>query len=139
MAIPVRSYNSDIIPRKLIDPRALIHERANLVVELGVVARHLGMAIGKKLSRYQVNYNLWQVLVSLWSGTAVTPEAAAQQLQVEPATISRYLDQLETQGYISRERSKADRRVVDIVITPKGEKVVKIGLKELDNRDKNFV
>ena len=138
MAIPERSFQSEIIPRRLIDLRSPVQERANMMVDLSVMSRHVGISISKKLARFGVNYNLWQVLVTLWGGHAVTPAAVAQHLQVEAATISRYLDQLETAGYISRERSKADRRVVDIVITPKGEKVVKAGLKELDDVSKKL-
>ena len=98
----------------------------------------MGYSIGKKVSRFGINYNLWQVLVTLWSEHAVTPAAVAQHLQVEPATISRYLDQLETHEYITRDRSKMDRRVVNVVLTAKGNKAVKAGLVELDQLSKIF-
>ncbi len=118
--------------------RSPVKDRANLLVDLSVMSRQVGYSISKKVARYGVNYNLWQVLVTLWSEHAVTPAAVAQHLQVEPATISRYLDQLESQEYITRERSKTDRRVVDIVLTAKGNKVVKAGLNELDELTKTL-
>lgn len=118
--------------KKLTDLRAPVKDRANLLVDLTVMSRQVGYSISKKVSRFGVNYNLWQVLVTLWSEHAVTPAAVAQYLQVEPATISRYLDQLESLGYITRERSKVDRRVVDVILTTNSNKVVKAGLNELD-------
>ena len=128
--ITAREFNKEIIPKRLTDLRSPVKERANLLVDLSVMSRQVGYAISKKVSAHGVNYNLWQVLVTLWGEYAVTPAAVAQHLQVEPATISRYLDQLESLEYITRERSKTDRRVVEIVLTSKGTKVVKIGLNE---------
>lgn len=136
--IIARDFNKEIIPKRLKDMRSPVKERANLLVDLSVMSRQVGYSISKKVSRYGVNYNLWQVLVTLWSEHAVTPAAVAQHLQVEPATISRYLDQLESQEYITRERSKTDRRVVDIELTAKGNKVVKVGLTELDELTKTL-
>ena len=130
--ITARDFNKEIVPKKLTDMRSPSKDRANLLVDLTVMSRQVGHCISKKVSRFGINYNLWQVLVTLWSEHAVTPAAVAQYLQVEPATISRYLDQLESLEYIGRERSKTDRRVVDIVLTPKGGKVIKAGLNELD-------
>ena len=131
--ITAREFNKDVVPRKLKDTNLPVKDRANLLVDISVMSRQVGYSISRKVARYGINYNLWQVLVTLWSGHAVTPAAVAQHLHVEPATISRYLDQLESLEYIARERSKTDRRVVDIVLTPKGNKVVKAGLNELDD------
>ena len=136
MMITAREFNKEMVPKKLTDMRSPSKDRANLLVDLTVMARQIGHCISKKVSRCGINYNLWQVLVTLWSQHAVTPAAVAQHLQVEPATISRYLDQLESLEYIGRERSKTDRRVVDIVLTTKGNKVIKAGLNELDELSK---
>lgn len=136
--ITTREFNKDIVPKKLKDMRTPVKDRANLLIDVSVMARQIGYSISKKVSPHGVNYNLWQVLVTLWSEHAVTPAAVAQHLQVEPATISRYLDQLESLNYITRERSKTDRRVVDVVLTNKGIKVIKVGLSELDELAKNL-
>lgn len=136
--IIARDFNREIIPKRLKDMRSPVKDRANLLVDLSVMSRQVGYSISKKVARFGINYNLWQVLVTLWSEHAVTPAAVAQHLQVEPATISRYLDQLESLEYITRDRSKTDRRVVDILLTPKGNKVVKAGLSQLDELSKNL-
>lgn len=44
----------------------------------------------------------------------------ARQLCFTPATMVRILDRLEVQGFVSRTRSKADRRVVQIGLTEQG-------------------
>lgn len=136
--ITTREFNKGIVPKKLKDLRVPVKDRSNLLIDISVMARQIGYSISKKVSRHGVNYNLWQVLVTLWSEHAVTPAAVAQHLQVEPATISRYLDQLESLNYITRERSKTDRRVVDVVLTNKGVKVIKVGLNKLDELAKTL-
>ena len=136
--ITTRDFNKEIVPKKLKDMRSPVKDRANLLIDVSVMSRQIGHIISKKVTRHGINYNLWQVLVTLWSEHAVTPAAVAQHLQVEPATISRYLDQLESLGYITRGRSKTDRRVVDVVLTNKGVKVIKAGFTELDELSKSL-
>ncbi len=136
--ITTRDFNKEIVPKKLKDMRSPVKDRANLLIDVSVMSRQIGHIISKKVTRHGINYNLWQVLVTLWSEHAVTPAAVAQHLQVEPATISRYLDQLESLGYITRGRSKTDRRVVDVVLTNKGVKVIKAGFAELDELSKSL-
>ena len=136
--ITTRDFNKEIVPKKLKDMRSPVKDRANLLIDVSVMSRQIGHIISKKVTRHGINYNLWQVLVTLWSEHAVTPAAVAQHLQVEPATISRYLDQLESLNYITRGRSKTDRRVVDVVLTNKGIKVIKAGFTELDELTKSL-
>lgn len=136
--ITARDFNKEIVPKKLVDLRSTAKDRANLLVDLTVMSRQVGYSISKKVSQFGINYNLWQVLVTVWSEHAVTPAAVAQYLQVEPATISRYLDQLELLDYITRKRNKTDRRVVDIKLTAKGNKAVKAGLNGLDELGRLF-
>ena len=138
MSIPERQFNKDVVPRRLVDLRSPSRDRANLLIDLSVMSRQVSSSISKKLSRHKINYNLWQVLVTLWSEHASTPAAVAQHLQVEAATISRYLDHLESLGHITRERSKADRRVVDIELSAKGVKAVEVGLREMDDLSKKL-
>ena len=136
--ITTRDFNKEIVPKKLKDMRSPVKDRANLLIDVSVMSRQIGHIISKKVTRHGINYNLWQVLVTLWSEHAVTPAAVAQHLQVEPAPISRDLDQLESLGYIPRGRSKTDRRVVDVVLTNKGVKVIKAGFAELDELSKSL-
>jgi DNA-binding MarR family transcriptional regulator len=47
-----------------------------------------------------------------------TPSALAKALQVHPATMTGMLDRLEAGGWIARERSPVDRRLVHIGLVP---------------------
>jgi len=48
----------------------------------------------------------------------------ARRMYLHPATVVGILDRLETKGMVTRTRSKADRRAVDLVLTDRGKNVV---------------
>ena len=48
----------------------------------------------------------------------------AKAMYLHPATVVGIVDRLEKQGLVNRERSTDDRRVVDVLLTPKGQKLV---------------
>lgn len=50
----------------------------------------------------------------------VTPSDIARELMLTLGTITISLNKLETKGYIERQRSKLDRRVVYLTLTKKG-------------------
>ena len=41
-----------------------------------------------------------------------------------PRTFTKILNELESSGFIKRNRSKADRRAVELMLTPKGAKLI---------------
>ena len=60
---------------------------------------------------------------------AMTPRISlrelSERLYLHTSTVSGIVDRLETRGYIKRERSGQDRRVVHIDVTPEGRRVIK--------------
>lgn len=50
----------------------------------------------------------------------VTPSDIASELMLTLGTVTTSLNRLETKGYIQRNRSSVDRRVVHLVLTKKG-------------------
>jgi DNA-binding MarR family transcriptional regulator len=49
----------------------------------------------------------------------------SQKMYVHPSTISGLMDRLEKKGYVLRDRSQHDRRVVKVDLTPKGSRLAK--------------
>jgi len=66
----------------------------------------------------------------LWAIKLLANEAplkvseVARRMFLHPATVVGILDRLETKGLVVRIRSKEDRRVVDVELTPLGKEVV---------------
>lgn len=49
----------------------------------------------------------------------------SRKMYLHPSTISGVIDRLENKGYVVRDRSKTDRRVVTVRLSPAGESLVK--------------
>lgn len=60
------------------------------------------------------------VMLLLWFGRARTPNEMSRVLSYDTGSMTRMLDRLEKKGFLVRRRSEADRRVVELELTPRG-------------------
>ena len=63
------------------------------------------------------------ILLAMQRGLASTPFELSKMLSVDTGLMTRMLDKLETKGLLERSRSVDDRRVVNLVLTKKGEEI----------------
>ncbi|HTH61851.1 MAG TPA: MarR family transcriptional regulator [Paraburkholderia sp.] len=61
------------------------------------------------------------VILLLWFGRARTPFEMSRALSYDTGSMTRMLDRLEKKGFVERRRSSADRRVVELALTPAGQ------------------
>jgi DNA-binding MarR family transcriptional regulator len=73
----------------------------------------------------ELTFSHWVALVSLRDGLTHTCADIARHLNHDSGATTRLVDQLEERGLLMRERSKTDRRVVDLKLTPAGKLVAK--------------
>jgi len=66
---------------------------------------------------------LWAIKVVAESAP-IKVSALARRMYLHPATVVGILDRLEARGYVSRTRSKTDRRVVEIELTRQGQELL---------------
>ncbi|MBR0876490.1 DNA-binding MarR family transcriptional regulator [Bradyrhizobium japonicum] len=57
----------------------------------------------------------------------VPPSSLASLLRLRLPNLIKILNELESSGFIKRSRSKADRRAVELMLTPKGAKLIAEG------------
>lgn len=95
--------------------------------------------LNKELDSYGLKFNQWRLIHAISSKSIFTPAKLADELMIERATVSRYLDQLEDNECIERSHNRFDRRVVDITLTPKGEKIAQLGIDLMDNTYKSML
>lgn len=69
---------------------------------------------------HDVSFAHWIVLVRLKEGKEVTASDLCRALQHDTGALTRMLDALEERGYLTRERSREDRRVVRLLLTDAG-------------------
>nr|WP_246405588.1 MarR family winged helix-turn-helix transcriptional regulator [Modestobacter versicolor] len=75
----------------------------------GQLLREVGLYPGQEL-----------LLMLLWAHEPRSPGELARELGVEPPTAVKAVARLEEAGFLTRERSTDDRRVVLVSLTPKG-------------------
>jgi DNA-binding MarR family transcriptional regulator len=82
------------------------------------------------------------ILFAMQRGHASTPFELSKMLSVDTGLMTRMLDKLEAKGLLERSRSVDDRRVVNLVLTKKGQEVAaeipKIAPEVLNPRLKKF-
>jgi DNA-binding MarR family transcriptional regulator len=69
---------------------------------------------------HDLSFVQWVVMIRLKEGSEVTASDLCRALRHDTGALTRLLDQLEERGYVSRERSKEDRRVVQLQLTAAG-------------------
>lgn len=66
----------------------------------------------------------WIVLIQVRDGLARTASDIANDLGHDSGALTRVVDQLERRGYLQRNRSALDRRVVELKLTPAGRAII---------------
>jgi DNA-binding MarR family transcriptional regulator len=69
-----------------------------------------------------ISFMQWIALMKIREGVATTPGELCRSMHHDTGALTRMLDQLEERGYLVRERSQQDRRVVQLKLTPAGRK-----------------
>jgi len=71
-------------------------------------------------ANHDITFIQWLALVKLKEGLAETASDLCRSMAHDNGAITRMLDQLESRGFVERERSQQDRRVVKLSITDAG-------------------
>lgn len=74
-----------------------------------------------------VSYLQWSALVSIFFGFGTTNAALARHIGHDAGATTRLLDGMEANGWVTRTRDDQDRRVVNIALTPEGERLALAG------------
>jgi DNA-binding MarR family transcriptional regulator len=80
----------------------------------------------------------WVILINLRDGVSMTAADLCTQLRHDSGALTRLIDQLESRGLVERERSREDRRAVQLRLTDAGTKLLQTLLPQVVER-LNFV
>ena len=72
----------------------------------------------------EITVTQWLVLMYLRDGLAINASDLCLQLQHDSGALTRVIDQLEGRGLVQRERSREDRRAVQLRLTAAGTETV---------------
>jgi DNA-binding MarR family transcriptional regulator len=87
---------------------------------LAVASRSVIAAYRPVLEPVGLTHPQYLVMLALWENEPLSVRRLADLLALEPATVSPLLKRLEALGYVTRRRSDADERVVEITLTDAG-------------------
>src|SRR5580693_4859337 len=76
----------------------------------------------------------WVVMMHLREGLAVNASDLCAQLRHDSGALTRLIDQLEARGLVQRERSREDRRAVELRLTDAGLKSLETLLPKVIDR-----
>ncbi|MGH8446102.1 MAG: MarR family winged helix-turn-helix transcriptional regulator [Solimonas sp.] len=71
---------------------------------------------------HDISFVQWIALLKLREGQALTASELCRAMCHDNGAVTRMLDHLEARGYVERERSQQDRRVVELRLMEAGER-----------------
>lgn len=73
-----------------------------------------------EFAEHDVSFMQWLVLMKLREGTQMTASELCRKMHHDNGALTRVVDHLEGLGFVERERSQDDRRVVKLQLTAAG-------------------
>jgi DNA-binding MarR family transcriptional regulator len=74
----------------------------------------------ERFESFDISFTQWLVLVHLAQAEHISATQLSERLGHDMGALTRVVDELERRGLAKRERSRRDRRAVEIAITPAG-------------------
>lgn len=110
---------------------------------LGYLVSHLNIdlqnALDQKLKRYQLDIKLWPVLFALWQEEGITQTELSKRCDVANYTMTRILDQLQLQGFVTRHQEADNRRAFKIFLTNSGKALEQDLIVEAERVNEHFL
>lgn len=75
------------------------------------------------LDKLDLTYTQYITMMVLWVRKEINVKELGEILYLDSGTLTPVLKKLEGKGYITRQRSKEDERVLIVTITPEGERL----------------
>lgn len=103
-----------------------VQERDDLALErqvcfaLSVASRSVVGAYRPVLEPLGLSHPQYLVMLALWGSRSLSLRQLAEQLRLEPATLSPLVKRLEAAGLVARARRADDVRTLDITLTERG-------------------
>ena len=93
---------------------------SQLCFPLYAAARHVTGLYTPLLKPLGLTYTQYIVFLVLWEKDGISVSEIGEKLMLDNGTLSPLLKKMESAGYVERQRSREDDRVVVITLTDKG-------------------
>jgi len=102
------------------DSADLLKLENQLCFALVTAARNVVSIYRPILEPLGLTHPQYLVMLALWEQSPRSLRELADELALDPATVSPLVKRLEAQGYVTRTRRSADERVLDLALTDSG-------------------
>ncbi|MBR3312225.1 MAG: MarR family transcriptional regulator [Solobacterium sp.] len=99
---------------------------SQLCFPLYAAARHVTGLYTPLLKPLGLTYTQYIVFLVLWEKDGISVSEIGEKLMLDNGTLSPLLKKMESAGYVERQRSREDDRVVVITLTDKGRALQKV-------------
>jgi DNA-binding MarR family transcriptional regulator len=98
---------------------------------IGFLVKRCGIVMTQVAERtfeaHQISFTQWMMLMWLTQRPHASPTELSAHLGHDMGALTRMVDELERDGMVRRDRSRRDRRAVEIAVTPEGRRVAYAG------------
>ena len=98
--------------------------RASIGMLLRRVSASISRTVNARMEQHGLTQTQWGPLYLLQRCQCHTAAEVAREIGLDTGTVTRTPDRLEDKGFLRRERSTDDRRVVNLVLTPAGQRAI---------------
>jgi len=97
-----------------------------LPYQLTVLAAHLSADLAQRYkSKYGISIAEWRVLLNVGYTENLSVRDIEKRVSLEKSKVSRAASKLEAKGYLIKQVDAKDRRLLKLVLTPKGAELLK--------------
>jgi DNA-binding MarR family transcriptional regulator len=88
------------------------------------IARLLRRTMDRKLQSLRLTQAQWRAIVHLSRNEGMTQVALADSLEIQPITLTRLIDRMESAGWVERRTHPLDRRAVQLYLTAQAQPIL---------------
>jgi len=88
------------------------------------VARLQRRSFDRRLQSLGLTQAQWRGIVYIARTEGMSQTALAECLEIQPITVGRLIDRMESAGWVERRSHPADRRAVQLYLTPKSQPIL---------------
>ena len=88
------------------------------------IARLLRRGMDRRLQSLGLTQAQWRAIVHLSRSEGMTQAALAESLEIQPITLTRLIDRMESAGWVERRTHPLDRRAVQLYLTAQSQPIL---------------
>ena len=88
------------------------------------VARLLRRSMDRRLQALGLTQAQWRAIIHLSRNEGMTQATLAERLEIQPITLTRLIDRMESAGWVERRMHPADRRAVQLYLTAQSQPIL---------------